>query len=147
MPFRLTNTPSIFQCFMNNSLARLEELCGVYLDNIIMYIRCVLQHLGYLCTVLSRLQDCMLYVQRPKCDFVKRLLHFLGHVISPAWMAPDPSKVSTIHDMAAPTDASHFYSLLGCTDFYERFSPQYTTICAPLTDLLGSHVEWCWGPP
>ena len=41
MLFGLTNAPSTFQCFMNESLAGLEELCGVYLDDIIVYSRCV----------------------------------------------------------------------------------------------------------
>ena len=89
----------------------------------------------------------MLSIKRPKCDFLKSSLHFLGHVISPAGVAPDPSKVSAIRDMVAPTDVSHLHSFLGCTNFYERFVPHYATICAPLTDLLGSNVEWCWGPP
>ena len=41
MPFGLTNAPSTFQRFMNASLAGLEEFCGVYLDDIIVYSRCV----------------------------------------------------------------------------------------------------------
>ena len=67
-------------------------------------------------------------------------------MISPAGVAPEPSNPA-ICDMVAPTDVSHFCSFLGCTNFYERFVPQYATIYTPLTDLLGSHVEWCWGPP
>ena len=65
-------------------------------------------------------------------------------MISPAGVAPEPSKLSAIRDMAAPSDVSHLCSFLGCTNFYERFVPQYATICAPHTDLLGAHVEWCW---
>ena len=72
---------------------------------------------------------------------------FLGHMISPAGVAPDPSKVSAIRDMVASTDVSHLHSFLGCTNFYERFVPHYATICSPLTDLLGSNVEWYWGRP
>ena len=89
----------------------------------------------------------MLSVKRPKYDSLKSSLYFLGHVILPARVVPDPSKVSSIHNIAAPTDVSHLGSFLGCTNLYERFVPQYATICAPLTDLLGSHVEWFWGPP
>ena len=89
----------------------------------------------------------MLFAKRPKCDSLKSSLHFPGHMTSPGGVAPDPSKLSAIRGMAAPTGVSHLSSFLGCTNFYEWFIPQYATICAPLTDLLGSHVEWCWGPP
>ena len=41
MPFGLTNAPSTFECFMNASLAGLEEFCGVNLDDIIVYSTCV----------------------------------------------------------------------------------------------------------
>ena len=99
------------------------------------------QHSGYLCNVLSRLWDHILSVKYPKCDFLKSSLYFLSHVISPAGVVPDSSKVSAIRDMATLTDISYLCSFLGCTNFFERFVPQYTTICAPLINLLGSHVE------
>ena len=92
---------------MSDSLAGLKEFCGVYLDDIILYSRCMQQYLGHLHTVLSHLQDFMLSFKRPKSDFLKSSLHFLGHVISPSGVAPDPSKVAAIRDMAAPTDVLH----------------------------------------
>ena len=147
MPFGLINAPSTFQHFINDSLDALGEFCGVYLDYIIVYSRCVWQYLGHFCTVLYRLQDCMLSVKHPKCDFLKSPLHFLSYMISPAGVATEPSNMSTICDIAALNDISHLLSFLGCTDFYERFVPQHATIFAPLTDLLGTHVEWCWDPP
>ena len=89
----------------------------------------------------------MLYVKCPECDFLKSTLHFLCYVISPGGVTPDPSKVSAIHEIAAPANVLHLHSFLGCKNHYEWFVTQYTTICAPFTDLLGSHIEWCWGPP
>ena len=42
----------------------------------------------------------MLSFKHPKCDFIKALLHFFGHMISPSGVLPDPYKVSSIHDIA-----------------------------------------------
>ena len=108
---------------MNESMAGLEEFCGVYLNDIIVYSRCILQHLGYLHTVLFYLQEHMLFFKHPNCDFLKSLLHFFGHMISPGGVASDPSKMSAICDIAAATSVLDLHSFLGCTNFYERFVP------------------------
>ena len=105
------------------------------------------QHVGHLHIVLSSLQDYILSVKHPKYDFLKSSLHFLSHVISYCGVALDPYKASAICGIAAPTDVSHLCSFFGCTNLYERFVPNYATICALFASLLGSHVGWCWGPP
>ena len=46
---------------------------------------------------------------------------------------------------APPADFSQLRSFLGCCNFYERFVKYYAEIAAPLTDLLGSKVQWVWG--
>ena len=51
----------------------------------------------------------MLFIKRPKCGFLRPLLHFLGHMILPSRVAQDPLKVAAIYDMAAPTDILYLY--------------------------------------
>ena len=41
MRFRLTNALSAVKQFMNEYLAGLEEFCGIYLDDIIVYSKYV----------------------------------------------------------------------------------------------------------
>ena len=71
---------------------------------------------------------------------------FLGHVLSAGGVTPDPAKVEAITQLVTPADISQLRSFLGCCNFYERFVQCYTCIAAPLTDLLGLHVPWEWGP-
>ena len=92
MCFGLTNGPSTFQRFMNESLVGLEDLWGVYLDDIIVYSICIEQYLGYLFIVLSCLQDGMLSINFLRFDFLKLSLHFLGHVISPGGVVLAPPR-------------------------------------------------------
>ena len=89
---------------MNEYLAGLKEFCGIYLDDIIVYSTCVKQYLGYFHAVSFCLLDHMLSVKCPKCDFLKSSLNFLVHVILHSGVVLDPSKVSGIHYMVAPTD-------------------------------------------
>ena len=66
---------------------------------------------------LISLRDCMLSVKCPKWDFLKSSLHFLGHVISPSGVAPDPFKVAVIRDMPAPAQCLTLVFLLGMHEF------------------------------
>ena len=82
----------------------------------------------HLYTVLLYLLDQMLSARCPKCDYLKTLLCFLGHVISSCKVLLDPSKAAAIHDMETPLDISYLYSSLGFMNFYKRLMLDYYTI-------------------
>ena len=94
----------------------------------------------HLHTILSCLHDHILPIKHPKCFFFFYIisLYLLGHMISSIGIALYLSKIAIIHDMAAPTDAPDLSSFFGYTKLYKRFVPQYTYICALLTNLLSS---------
>ena len=145
MPFGLTNAPSTFQCFMNEQLAGLEHCARVYMDDIIVHSADMATHLGHLREVLQCMRDRKLAVKRKKCEFMRDKLVYLGHVVQAGGVSPDPAKVEAIAKLAPPADVSQLRSFLGCCNFYECFVKHYVEIAAPLTDLLGSKVQWVWG--
>jgi len=56
MPFRLTNTPTIFQAYINKALlGLLDTIYMVYLNNIIVYSNNYKAHIYYMRMVLERL--------------------------------------------------------------------------------------------
>ena len=73
------------------------------------------------------------------------IITHLGHVVQAGSVSPDPAKVEAIAKLAPPAEISQLRSFLGCCKFYERFIKHYAEIAAPLTDLLGSKVQWVWG--
>ena len=53
MPFGLTNAPAAFQCFMNDIFSNLLDLCViVYLDDILIYSKDMMQHKKHVKEVL-----------------------------------------------------------------------------------------------
>ena len=106
MPFGLTNAPSTFQCFMNEQLAGLEHCACVYMDDIIVQSADVSTHLGHLHEVLQCVHDRKLVVKHKKCELMCDRLVYLGHVVQPGGMSPDPAKVEAIAKLDPPADIS-----------------------------------------
>ena len=142
MPFGLTIAPSTFQRFMDEQLAGLEHCARVYMDDIIVHSADMATHLGHLREVFQCMRDRKLAVKRKECEFMRDKLVYLGHVVQTGGMSLDPAKVEAIAKLAPPADVSQLHSFLGCCNCYECFVKYYAEIAAPLTDLLGSKVQW-----
>jgi len=86
--------------------------------------------------VLSELRRHHLFVKRTKCAFGEVSVAYLGHVISAAGVAMDPTKVQAIVDWPAPRSARAIRGFLGLAGYYRKFVHNYGTVAAPLTALL-----------
>ena len=105
LPFGLTNSPATFQKVMDTVLSGLQwSSCLVYLDDILVFGSNFDQHQRRLDGVLARLHKAGLKVKLAKCDFLKNEIAFLGHVVTPHGLKPDPAKVKAITDMPRPAD-------------------------------------------
>ena len=81
MPFRLTNMPATFQCFMNDIFGDLLDVCMlVYLDNILIYSDSEEEHIRHICEVLRHLRQHNLYACTNKCFFHVQTVEYLGYI-------------------------------------------------------------------
>jgi Reverse transcriptase (RNA-dependent DNA polymerase) len=72
MPFGLTNALATFQSLINNTLkGYLDIFCIVYLDNILIYLETLEQHIKYITKILKALQARRLLMKLEKCEFHK----------------------------------------------------------------------------
>src|SRR5581483_1554834 len=82
MPFGLTNAPATFQRTMNKIFARiLGDFIVVYLDDLNVFSKNFNEYLKYLREVFERLRNAELKLKAKKCQFFKKELTFLGHVV------------------------------------------------------------------
>lgn len=53
-----------------------------YLDDIVIYSESLEEHIRHFGLVFSKLKEYVLYVNREKCEFCKKKIKFLGHIIT-----------------------------------------------------------------
>ncbi|XP_076269006.1 uncharacterized protein LOC143201674 [Rhynchophorus ferrugineus] len=137
MPFGLKNAPATFQRTMDNVLRGLQgKICLVYMDDIIIFSTSLQEHLESLRKVFDRLTSYNLKIQLDKSEFLKKSVEFLGHVITPEGIKPNPKKVSAIKNFEIPKTPKEIKSFLGLIGFYRKFIKNFAKITKPLTQCL-----------
>ena len=146
MPFGLKNAPSTFQRVMDSILLGINnERCLVYMDDIIIYSATLHQHIARLKEVFSRLRKANLKIQPDKCEFLRKEVAYLGHIITKDGVKPNPSKVDVIINYPIPKNPKDIKSFLGIVGFYRRFIPNFAKVSKPLTRLLQKDVPFDFG--
>jgi len=99
MPFGLTNALATFQAYINQALRGLvDDVCIVYLDDILIFSKSEEEHYQHLELVIERLQQAELYANPKKCKFFKSELEYLGFIVNKNGLRMDPSCVETISE-------------------------------------------------
>lgn len=137
MPFGLKNAPASFQRMMNEVLHDyINNICVVYLDDILVFSTSLHEHIVSLRKIFRRLADYNLKVQIDKCNFFKRESEYLGHVITEHGIKPNPAKIEIIRKISLPRTVKDIRSFLGVTGFYRKFIKDYGRIALPLIKYL-----------
>ena len=120
---------------MNCILQGCEKFAGAYLDDVIIFSRSWNEHLVHLREVFWRLQEAGLTLKVSKCQFGKKEVHYLGHVIGAGAVNPDPAKIKCIQEHPRPRTKRDVKAFLGLAGYYHHFAPGYATMAAPISDL------------
>lgn len=145
MPFGLKNAPSTFQRVMDNILRGLQtDQCLVYLDDIIIYSTSLQEHINKLKTVFERLRQANFKIQLDKSEFLRKEVAYLGHVVTPDGVKPNPDKINAILKFPIPRSQKEIKSFLGLLGYYRRFIQDFAKITKPLTKCLkkGHKIEF-----
>lgn len=149
MPFGLTNAPATFQRLMDMVLAGLKwQCCLVYIDDVVIYSPTFEQHLVDLEKVFQALKSANLTLKLSKCQFCRQEMRYLGHVITPNGIKPDPDLVEAVTKFPQPKKVKDVQSFLGLTGYYRRFIKDYARIAEPLLEQLRNaqrtnhHINW-----
>ena len=143
VPFELAQAPAYFQLLTNKVLEGLPYAM-TYLDDIIIFSKNEVEHLGHLEEVFCQLRQAGLKMKCSKCDFFKSEIHYLGHLISADGISPLPDKLDTIKNMPVPKDTKEIKQFLGLTGYYRKFVPRFTDISRPLTQLTKKETKFMW---
>lgn len=143
MSFGLRNAPATFQRLMNQVVAGLEG-CAVYLDDVVVYSDIWAEHIQRIRKLFQRLQDAHLTVNLAKCEFARATVTYLGKVVGQGQVKPVRAKVQAIDSFPPPTSKKELMRFLGMVGYYRNFCQNFSTVVAPLTDLLKAKVQFKW---
>ena len=96
--------------------------------------------------VLSRIKEAGLTLQPAKCNFFKKSVSYLGHVVSEKGVAMDPAKVDKIKSWPTPTTPREVQQFLGLANYYRRFIRGFADIAKPLHKLTEHNNSFKWTP-
>ena len=91
-PFGLSQVPAYFQLLINQVLMGSSKFAMGYLDDIIIFSNNEIEHLRHIEEIFTRLECFGLKMKREKCDFFKKHIQYLGHLIAEDGFTPLPEK-------------------------------------------------------
>ena len=120
VPFGLAQAPAFFQHLMNKVLDNCP-FAMTYLDDIIIFSDMEEEHLAHIEEIFRRLEAADLKMKRSKCDFFKKHIHYLGHLISADGTRSLKDKLDTIRDMPAPCNSKEVKQFLSLAGYHRKF--------------------------
>ena len=149
MPFGISPAPEYFQRKLDQNL---EGLNGIYkiADDILITGRgasideAVKDHDVNLRKLLDRCRKRNLKLNREKLQLKCSETPFIGHVLTPEGVKPDPRKVDAILKMERPNNVAAVRRLIGLANYLSKFLSKLSELCEPLRRLTHKDVEWSW---
>ena len=137
MPFGLTNAPSTFMHLMNHVLRDfIGKFVVVYFDDILVYSKSLEDHVMHVRYSFSVLQSQKLYAKLAKYSFCVPKFIFLGYVVSEQGIEVDHEKVKAIETWPTLRNFRDVRSFHDLASFYRRFVCDFSSIAAPLTEVI-----------
>ena len=148
MPFGLTNAPSTPMRLIYNVLEKYLKKHVVYIDDIIIYLKILLEHVEHVTLVLITHKKEKFNFN--KCSFcMEKVLGFIvGKNIVEVGknrVEEDKKRINVIRDLLTPKSASKIRSIYGLASFYKRFINDFSTITAILNNLVKNNIFFKWG--
>ena len=117
-PFGLVQAPAYFQRLVNEVLLGLTFAFG-YLDDILIFSPDMETHLEHLRSLFVKLREADLKLKEVKCNFLKKHIQYLGHIISGEGITPLPEKLESIQKILPPKTPKEVKQFLGLIGYYQ----------------------------
>jgi hypothetical protein len=147
MPFGFKNAPAKFQRVMDAELqdSGCSAFAFAYIDDLLIASDTWEEHVEHVDKVLRMLKGCNLMIHPDKSVFGTNIVEYLGHnVVGSHGITMNEAKVEAIKALPVPTNVSELRSILGFLSYYRHFIPGFSSLAAPMTQLLhlGQKFEW-----
>lgn len=109
----------------------LRRFVTIFFDDILIYSKDWDSHKQHLMIVLECLRKNCLFAKLSKCKFAATSMEYLGHVITPEGMHPDPAKIEAITLWPPPTNLKQLRGFLGLSGYYRNLFKDMLLLLCP----------------
>ncbi|GFW01556.1 retrovirus-related Pol polyprotein from transposon 17.6 [Trichonephila clavipes] len=137
VPFGLSTSTSVFQRYVYSIFRELmrKSIVIIYMDDLVIPAKDEKEGLEKLREVLEVASKYGLEMKFKKCQFLRRKVEFLGHVVENGTIRPSIAKTIAVKKFPVPTTVKQVQSFIGLTGYFRKFIPAYSQIAKPLSDL------------
>ena len=148
-PYGISPAPEIFQQRFHSAISGLNGIHCIADDILIAgsgdtIEAAEMDHDKNLRALLDRCREKNIKLNREKIRLRRESISYMGHVLTSSGMRPDPQKIEAITQMPLPKDKKALQRALGMMQFLGRYCPNYSTVTAPLRELLHHANEFHW---
>ncbi|GFS59564.1 transposon Tf2-6 polyprotein [Trichonephila clavipes] len=147
VPFGLSTSPGVFQRYVS-SIFRDLTLNGIvigYLDDLVIPAKNEQEGLEKLKIIFEVAKKYGLKIKFKKCQFLKKKIEFLGHIVESGTIKPSPTKTLAVRKFPEPTTIKQVQSFLGLTGYFCKYIKDYSKIAKPLSDLTRKENLFVFG--
>ena len=83
-------------------------------------------------------------IKEVKCNFLKKHIQYLGHIISGEGINPVQEKLESIQIMLPPRNPKEVKQFLGLIGYYRKFVPHFSDLARPLNALTRKETVFEW---
>ena len=140
LPFGIASTLEYFQTKILQSVDRIVCL----INDILVHSKTQEERDKRLTVVLQKIAATGVTLNTNKCEISQTQVKFLGQLIDKHGIYPDPTKISALKKMKAPTNITELRRFLGMINQLGKFIPQLSDSNKPLRELLSVENQWVW---
>ncbi|GFX52613.1 retrovirus-related Pol polyprotein from transposon 17.6 [Trichonephila clavipes] len=140
VPFGLSTSPGVFQRYVSSIFRDLTRKGIVisYLDDLVIPAKNEQEGLEKLKIIFEVAKKYGLESKFKKCQFLKKKIEFLGHIVESGTIKPSPMKTLAVRKFPEPTTIKQVQSFLGLTGYFRNISEDY----AKKKELITRIARW-----
>ena len=145
MLFALKNAGSTYQRMMMRMFeSQLDKNIEIYIDDMVVKSKVVLEHLGDLGNIFEVLKKYKLRLNASKCSFGVGSGKFLGYMVTHRGIEVNPDQIKAINNLQSPRNPKEVQKLIGMATALNRFISQLADRCRPFFLLINKWKGFEW---
>ena len=129
---------------LGDLIGRVSSGISLFVDDLLLYSNTMAEHVKLVDEVLHRFRKFGMVIALDKIQLGMREIVYLGHEITKNGVRIPKDAIADLMRMNVPKNKTELRRLLGCFAWRKIFIRHYSSIAAPLTDLLASKELWVW---